>query len=121
VAQQRLERMANMISKLSSPFNTKVFQMMKAHGVLPIYIHMRISSNSQQDLITQIYFKGDKYIPTDPNSKAPQAANRILEISKNVSNESIVTFDIVMSKEFPLDKAAYKRITGLYQFDNNTH
>jgi hypothetical protein len=26
-----------------------------------------------------------------------------------------------MSKEFPLDKAAYKRITGLYQFDNNTH
>lgn len=86
----------------------------------PAHIHMRISSDSQQDLITQIYFKGDKYIPTDPSSKAPQAANRILGISKNVSNESIVTFDIVMSKEFPLDKEAYKRITGLYQFGNNT-
>jgi len=86
----------------------------------PAHIHMRVSSDSQQDLITQIYFRGDKYIDTDRNSKAPQAVNRILSISKNSSNENVVTFDIVMSKEFPLDEGAYKRITGLYQLDKNT-
>lgn len=86
----------------------------------PAHIHMRISSQTQQDLITQIYFKGDRYISTDPSAKAPQAANRILEISQNASHENRVTFDIVMSKEFSLDLAAYQRITGLYQFDHHT-
>ncbi len=85
----------------------------------PAHIHIRVSSDSQQDLITQIYFKGDKYLDKDRSSSAPQAVKRILSINKNASNENVVTFDIVMSKEFPLDAEVYKKITGLYQMDKN--
>jgi protocatechuate 3,4-dioxygenase beta subunit len=85
----------------------------------PAHIHIRVSSDRQQDLITQVYFKGDKYIDKDRSSSAPQAKNRILEISKNADNENMVIFDIVMSKEFPLEAGVYEKITGLYQSDKN--
>jgi protocatechuate 3,4-dioxygenase beta subunit len=42
----------------------------------PAHIHIRVSSDSQQDLITQIYFKGDKYLDKDRSSAAPQAVKR---------------------------------------------
>ncbi|MBK7438610.1 MAG: hypothetical protein IPI77_18075 [Saprospiraceae bacterium] len=48
----------------------------------PAHIHMRVSVPNQQDLITQIYFKGDKYVETDKWAASPQAVNRILDISK---------------------------------------
>ena len=83
----------------------------------PAHIHMRISSPSQQDLITQIYFKGDKYIDTDTSSSAPQSANRILEITTNSKNEKQVVFNVIMSKNFPLDDQVYKKIEGLYRTD----
>lgn len=85
----------------------------------PAHIHMRVSSETQQDLITQIYFKGDKYIDKDKSSSSPQAVNRILSITKNAATENEVTFDIVMSKEFPLDAVVYRKITGLYQMDKD--
>lgn len=85
----------------------------------PAHIHMRVSSETEQDLITQIYFKGDKYLDKDRSSSSPQAVNRILSITKNATNENEVTFDIVMSKEFPLDAEVYKKITGLYQMDKD--
>jgi len=85
----------------------------------PAHIHMRVSSESQQDLITQIYFKGDKYISKDVSASAPQSVNRILDITKNASNESVVRFDIIMNKTFPLDAAVYKKITGLYQMEKD--
>jgi protocatechuate 3,4-dioxygenase beta subunit len=85
----------------------------------PAHIHMRVSSDRQQDLVTQVYFKGDKYIDKDRSSSNPLAKNRILGISKNASNENVVTFDIVMSKEFPLDPEVYKKITGLYLVDKD--
>jgi protocatechuate 3,4-dioxygenase beta subunit len=84
----------------------------------PAHIHMRVSVAEQQDLITQIYFKGDKYNETDGMASSPQAVNRILEIVKNASGEHSVTFDVVLSKEFPLDEEVYKKITGLYMMDS---
>jgi len=81
----------------------------------PAHIHLRISSGDHQDLITQIYFKGDAHIPKDPAAASPQAINRILEISKNAANENEVKFDIVMGKAFPLDDVGYKKITGIYK------
>jgi protocatechuate 3,4-dioxygenase beta subunit len=84
----------------------------------PAHIHMRVSVDEQQDLITQIYFKGDKYNDTDRSASSPQAVNRILNIVKNSSGENTVTFDVVMSKEFPLDKEVYNKITGLYMMDS---
>lgn len=87
----------------------------------PAHIHMRVSVANQQDLITQIYFKGDKYIDTDTSASAPQAENRILDISKNAAGENAVIFDVVMSTEFPLEKEVYNKITGLYQMDDDSN
>ncbi len=86
----------------------------------PSHIHLRISVPDQQDLITQIYFKGGKYVETDNWASSPQAANRILKISENKSGESEVIFNVNMGKEIPLDKKVYDKITGLYQMDKNT-
>jgi protocatechuate 3,4-dioxygenase beta subunit len=80
----------------------------------PAHIHMRVSVPGQQDLITQIYFKGGKYVDTDRWASAPQAVNRILAISKNSSGESEIIFNVIMSKEIPLDEKVYEKITGLY-------
>ena len=84
----------------------------------PAHIHMRISSKGHQDLITQIYFKGDSHIAKDASASSPQSVNRILEIKKNSSNKNTVKFDIVMGKTFALNDAGYKKITGLYQLKN---
>ena len=86
----------------------------------PAHIHIRVSVADQQDLITQIYFKGDKYIDKDHWSSSPQAVNRILSIVKNSAGENSVTFDVVLSKEFLLDKEVYPKITGLYKMENET-
>ena len=80
----------------------------------PAHIHMRVSVPNQQDLITQIYFKGGKYVETDPWASSPQAVNRILNISRNSSRESEINFNAIMSKEIPLDQKVYDKITGLY-------
>jgi hypothetical protein len=80
---------------------------------------MRVSVPNQQDLITQIYFKGGKYIETDKWALDPKAVNRILTISKNNSGESEIVFNVIMSKEIPLDKKVYDKITGLYDIGDN--
>lgn len=80
----------------------------------PAHIHFRISSADHQDLITQIYFKGDPHLEHDPGSKASSAKNRILEITKS-GKGSQVRFDIVMQKEYNLDDEAFRKIAGIYQ------
>lgn len=84
----------------------------------PAHIHMRISSTDHQDLITQIYIKGDPHIAKDASAVSPQSVNRILEIKKNALNKNVVKFDVVMGKSFLLNDAGYKNITGLYQLKN---
>lgn len=80
----------------------------------PAHIHMRVSVPDQQDLVTQIYFKGGKYVDTDRWASAPQAVNRVLTVVKNSSGESEINFNVIMSKEIPLDKSVYDKLTGLY-------
>ncbi|CAH0997773.1 hypothetical protein EMA8858_03907 [Emticicia aquatica] len=80
----------------------------------PSHIHMRVSVPNQQDLITQLYFKGEKYVNTDKWASDPKAVNRILSITKNNSGESEIIFNVIMSREIPLDKKAYEKVTGLY-------
>jgi hypothetical protein len=75
---------------------------------------MRVSVPNQQDLITQLYFKGEKYVNTDKWASDPKAVNRILSITKNNSGESEIIFNVIMSREIPLDKKAYEKVTGLY-------
>ena len=80
----------------------------------PAHIHMRVSVPNQQDLITQLYFKNGKYVDTDKWASDPKAVNRILTIAKNNSGESEIIFNVIMSKEIPLDKKVYDKVTGLY-------
>ena len=84
----------------------------------PAHIHLRISSADHQDLITQIYFKGDKHIEKDAAAASPLAVNRILEISKPAGKEGEVRFDVVMGKAQVLEDSAYRKITGLYKLKN---
>ena len=84
----------------------------------PAHIHLRISSADHQDLITQIYFKGDPHIIEDAAAASPQSASRILDIKKNFDSENEVMFDVVMGKSFPLDDAGYDKIAGLYQLND---
>jgi catechol 1,2-dioxygenase len=84
----------------------------------PAHIHLRISSADHQDLITQIYFKGDSHIMEDTAAASPESVSRILDIKKNSVGENEAKFDVVMGKSFPLDDSGYNKITGLYQLNN---
>ncbi|MDQ3291915.1 MAG: catechol 1,2-dioxygenase, partial [Bacteroidota bacterium] len=52
----------------------------KGEHYRPAHIHMRISGDGQQDLVTQVYFKDDPYLQKDQYSASPKALNRILLI-----------------------------------------
>src|SRR5438067_8179408 len=88
--------------------------------IRPAHIHMRISQTKMQDLVTQVYFKGDKHIAADMSSSDPRSLNRILDISTNSQNEKVVKFDIILQQEYALDDAAYKKITGLYEMSDKS-
>src|SRR5678809_1702035 len=69
----------------------------------PAHIHMRISETNMQDLVTQVYFKGDQHIADDMSSSDPKSLHRILDISQNDQKEKVVKFDIVLKDEYNLD------------------
>ncbi len=87
----------------------------------PAHIHMRLSGDGQQDLITQVYFKGDPYLEKDSNAASPEAINRILSITKNSNNQEQVQFDIVMAKEFKPEDAVFEKLSGIYRMSDNAH
>jgi protocatechuate 3,4-dioxygenase beta subunit len=86
----------------------------------PAHIHLRISGEEQQDLITQIYIKGDSYNEKDPCASSPTAANRILEVTNNKNNEKVIHFNVVMAKEFKPEDAVFKKLSGLYRMNDNS-
>ncbi|HEY0679992.1 MAG TPA: hypothetical protein VGD17_17025 [Chitinophagaceae bacterium] len=86
----------------------------------PAHIHMRISVPGQQDLITQVYFKGDPHLDTDPSTKSPLALNRILSISKNGKNENEIRFDIVLRKEYLPEDAVFAKVIGIYSMNDKS-
>ena len=64
----------------------------------PSHIHFRITAPGHQELVSQIYFKEDPFIPTDPWASASNAQERILTIFKNDDNVDTLTFDIHLNK-----------------------
>ena len=86
----------------------------------PAHIHMRISGDGQQDLITQIYFKDDPHLERDPSSKSPEAINRILTIKENSKKEQMVEFNVVMQKEFKPGQEVYKKLSGIYEMNDKS-
>ena len=88
--------------------------------IRPAHIHMRISASGVQDLVTQIYFKGDKYIAGDISAKDPSALNRVLDMTKNTKNEIVVKFDVYLKEEYVLEATAFKKIEGLYEMSDKS-
>lgn len=84
----------------------------------PAHIHMRVSAEGQQDLITQIYFQGDPYLTTDPSTKSELAINRILPVEKVNDKKSETRFDIVLRKEYLPDENVFHKVSGVYKMDN---
>lgn len=86
----------------------------------PAHIHLRVSGEGQQDLITQIYFKNDPYIASDASAKTPDTINRILTVKENARKEMMVEFNVVMQKEFKPALSVFKKIAGIYQFNDDS-
>lgn len=83
----------------------------------PAHVHFRVSSADHQDLITQIYFKGDPHLEEDASAASAESQSRILDIQKNKAGAHSVKFDIRMQKEFNLEPSAIKKLTGIYQLE----
>lgn len=86
-------------------------------GWRPAHIHLRISSPSRQDLITQIYLKNDPYITSDAPANSVESENRILELTQSKPGENQVKFDVVLGESYTLDDSAFRKIVGLYQIE----
>jgi protocatechuate 3,4-dioxygenase beta subunit len=86
----------------------------------PAHIHLLISGEGQQDLITQIYLEGDPHLEKDIASSSPAAMKRILKITRNGKNEETVQFDIVMSKEFKPDNSVFEKLIGVYKMNDKS-
>lgn len=91
-----------------------------ADVVRPAHIHMRVSGNTGQDLVTQVYFKGDEHLAKDESAGDPRSLNRVLDVTTNNKNEKVVRFDIILRDEYVLEAAAFKKITGLYQMNDKS-
>ena len=86
----------------------------------PAHIHMRISAKGRQDLITQLYFKGDPNLETDPSTKSPLSINRILPLTKIGDNESALRFDVILRNEYLPDDTVFHKVSGVYKMSDNS-
>jgi protocatechuate 3,4-dioxygenase beta subunit len=86
----------------------------------PAHIHLRVAGEGQQDLITQIYFKGDSLLEHDGPASSPTAINRILTISNNDQDEKVLRFDIVLAKELIPADEVFKKLAGVYKMKDKS-
>jgi protocatechuate 3,4-dioxygenase beta subunit len=64
----------------------------------PSHIHFRVTAPDHIDLVSQIYFKDDPFIETDPWASDPAAELRILNMEGNSEGIKTVQFDIHLIK-----------------------
>jgi len=64
----------------------------------PSHIHFRITATGFRELVSQIYFKDDPFIESDPWAASPKASERILTIGKDTNGTDTVNFDIYLTK-----------------------
>ncbi|HYC84424.1 MAG TPA: hypothetical protein VEB86_04345 [Chryseosolibacter sp.] len=63
----------------------------------PSHIHFRVNATGHRELVSQIYFKDDPFIASDPWAGSVKASERILTISKDTSGVDTVNFDIYLT------------------------
>ncbi len=64
----------------------------------PSHIHFKIFAPGHKNLVSQIYFKDDTSIPTDPWASSPKAKERILLVMQEPGGANMVNFDIHLEK-----------------------
>lgn len=62
----------------------------------PSHIHFRITASGHKGLVSQIYFRNDPFIQSDPWAGSSKATERILTIGKDVNGTDTVTFNIYL-------------------------
>jgi len=63
----------------------------------PAHIHFRVSAPNSKELISQIYFKGDPHITSDPWASIKKAEQRVLPIQlEDTIGNLTVNFDIYL-------------------------
>jgi protocatechuate 3,4-dioxygenase beta subunit len=82
--------------------------------IRPAHFHMMISATGYQNLITQLYFTGDKHIAGDGSASLPAAKRRILDIKNGANGEKAVSFNVTMMEKLPADAAVIDRLVGSY-------
>jgi catechol 1,2-dioxygenase len=87
--------------------------------VRPAHFHMMISATGYQNLITQLYFTGDKNISKDPSASSPAAKRRILDIKNDDTGGKLVWFNVTMMEKLPADAAVIDRLVGTYTRTDN--
>lgn len=66
----------------------------------PSHIHFRVTEKNSNELVSQVYFKGDPNIAEDPWASKPKAELRILEIiPQNTKGILVANFDIYLSEK----------------------
>ncbi len=63
----------------------------------PSHIHFRITAPEHNELVSQIYFKDDPYIESDPWASSETAELRVLEMQTGEEGVNYVTFDIYLA------------------------
>lgn len=64
----------------------------------PSHIHFKITAPGHRELVSQIYFKNDPDIDSDPWAGDPKAESRILALEKDENGLDSVDFDIYLVK-----------------------
>jgi len=63
--------------------------------------------------VTQLYFKGDKQVATDP--WAARSTDRILEVKKLADGSNKVVYNVGMAPTLAVESASLKKLIGQYQ------
>ena len=63
----------------------------------PSHIHFRITAPGHQELVSQIYFKDDPFIASDPWAGSSNAAERILAVGQDENGTDTVNFNIYLT------------------------
>ncbi|MBL7697414.1 MAG: hypothetical protein JNK79_04630 [Chitinophagaceae bacterium] len=83
----------------------------------PAHYHLMITAEKYQQLITQVYFEGDKHLSKDSSSSSPTAKRRILRVQELPDKTKKVEFDISLSEKLAAEVSAIDKLAGVYLFE----
>ena len=81
--------------------------------IRPAHFHLMVTAEGYQPLVTQLYFKGDKQVATDP--WAARSTDRVLEVKKLADGSNKVIYNVGMAPTLAVETASLKKLVGQYQ------